>query len=603
MNYNLVINSQFRPYELSELMPIYQMNQQAQQQAEDAFTTLAVNADKWSKLANSAKDKDTYNRYKAYSDELHNQIDLLMNEGLNINSRKALMNLRSQYASQIVPIEEAYNKREQQADAIWKMYAQDPTLIMQYNPNDISLEDYINNPSMRPQLYSGKILTAQVAQQAQALANRITELKKSGKLDKYYDEITKTYGLSPQDVDDFLNGKVTNSFLSTIKRNVLQSSGISKWANASTLRQADSFMNQGLYSTIGKSDIALQRDLDVMTPMEEAQYQGQLLNNEYNKLQIQTALNQASDDNDLALNHDEGELDAPSSDEYKKYNELKKTLYVKNGTGGLSVAYAGHTYTNPMKIYEEYQKVLANVKKQIADKTPNTYGQGYSSVGRAMYDNISGKKQERKSTISAEQQALNIMKEKYGITAVLSKDNYNTLKELGYSNKSTRKDFMGGVFRGKLDSLAKLYRPTSTSLSEYSHPQEVILNNLYSNKDNLSTRVYEYKHGKSGSAITDLDDILSYDKNGKITTNITNISYSALQPDKLLITLDNGKKVFVSPNTYSSEAANLINQANEAMKKAKSNTYKSQLQDEVTYKLSQMFNNYQKIRSNTDSNI
>ena len=589
MNYSLVANSQFRPYELSELLPIYQANQQAQQQAEDAFTQLSVKAGQWEKLANSAKDVVTYNRYKSYANDLNSQIDDLMQNGININSRKALMNLRARYASQIIPIEEAYNKREQQANEIWKMYAQDPTLIMEYNPNDKSLEDYINNPSLRPHLYSGKLLTAQVAGQAQALANRITSLQKSGKLDKYYDEITKTYGLTPKDVNDFLNGKVNNNILSTIIKNTLDSSGISKWANENVLKQSQGFMNQGIYSGIGKSDIALQRDLDMMTPMEQAQYQGQLLNNktaELNNqiamLQLQQLLNPQSDTPSLI--HDEGEF-VSGTDTYRSFNDLKNNLYIHKGTGGLNTEYAGKKFINPMKVYEEYEK--------IANTSSYGVSTGTSSSGTVLtYGN--------KVNINA----FDKLRKKYGITKILTKDQYERLKELGYSSNSTRKDFYKGNFDNNLNNIAKLYRPTSTSMAKYDFVNDRILNNLNSNIDNMGTRVYEYKNGKAGKAVTNINDVLNYDKNGKIQNKIVNISYSALQPDKLLITLnDKNKKFFIDPYEFSADAGELLKQAKANFKSLKTNKEKSELQDYVTDALRMMFMNYQKVRTDTDANI
>jgi len=593
-NWSFTVNSQFRPFELSELMPLYQANAQAQYNAEEAMSQLQQQAAVWERLKNSAVDADSYAQYKAYKDDIDNQMADLMNNGLNGSNRRNLMRLRAQYQGTFKPMEEAYNRRQMLSDTLWKLKAQDNDLIVETDPSQMSLNQIMNNPSWSPRVYSGKMITARVAQQMQTVANRISELKKIGKLDKYYDEIQKSYGLSPQDVDDFLNGKVTNSFIKTVIDNTLNSTGINTWTNKKAKDMAYGYAAQGIYSGIGKSDIALQRDLDVMTPMEQAQYQGQLLNNktaELNnqiaELQLQQSINPQGDYPSLL--HDEGELSA-GTQSYKEYNDLKKELYVNNGKGGLSQTYATsrnhkNAYINPMLVYEEYAKIA------------NESGWGVST-GTTSYGQV------KTYGSSTNLDAYNKIKKKFGVDKILTKEQYERLKEMGYTSKSSRKDFYRGNFENKLNSLATLYRPTSTSMAKYDFADDRILNNLNANADNLGTRVYEYKRGKAGSAITDIDDILSKDKNGVITTKIKNISYSVQQPDKLLITLnDKSKKFFINPYEFSSEAGKLLEQTQEELKKAKTNKEKSELQDYVTDALRQIFMNYKKVRTETDANI
>lgn len=374
MNYSLVVNSQFRPYELNELLPIYQANQQAQQQAEDAFTQLSVQAGQWEKLANSAKDKATYNRYKSYANELNSKIDDLMQNGININNRKSLMDLRAKYASQILPIEEAYNKREQQTSELWKMYAQDPTLIMEYNPNDRSLEDYINNPSLRPHLYSGKLLTAQVANQAQALANQLRSYAKTGNISKYYDVITQKYGLSPQDVNDFINGKVNNSILATILKNTLESSGISNWANKDVLKQAEGFLNQGIYSGIGKEAANTLENPEAKAALDYY-YKNKLLQDQLAMQGQQNSIDYpAVSPQDIIVPEEQNEAN-------KMYDKFKKYFYNKNG----------RTYLTEIGREEYHKKTTTNEPVKYDEKT----GKWYFVRSTIVHGSMQGSTQEK----------------------------------------------------------------------------------------------------------------------------------------------------------------------------------------------------------------
>lgn len=256
MNYSLVVNSTFNPYSLQELLPIYQANAQAQYQAEEAFSQLQMKADQWEKLANNAQDADVYSKYKSYSNQLKEAANDVLNNGINAASRRTLMNMRAQYASNIVPIEEAYNKRQQQSQLLWQARLQDPTLIAQ-DPSELGLSYYMQNPSYTPQSYSGKLLTAQSAQAAQNLAKTLSSYGNGKPIDNYTNTFIQRHGLTRDDVQKYLNGDTTatNKVLGAIYQQVYDSSQIGNWANENQKRQAASFIKQGMWSAIGQDTV------------------------------------------------------------------------------------------------------------------------------------------------------------------------------------------------------------------------------------------------------------------------------------------------------------------------------------------------------------
>ena len=255
-NYSLTVNSTFNPYSLQELLPIYQANAQAQYQAEEAFSQLQMKADQWEKLANNAQDADVYNTYKAYSNQLKAAADDILNNGINTTGRRNLMNMRAQYASNIIPIEEAYNKRQQQAQVLWQARLQDPTLISQV-PSELGLSYYMKNPNYTPQSYSGKLLTAQSAQAAQNLAKTLSSYGKGEPIDNYTNTFIQKHGLTRNDIQKYLNGETTatNKVLGAIYQQVYDSSQIGNWANENQRRQAANFIKQGMWSAIGQDTV------------------------------------------------------------------------------------------------------------------------------------------------------------------------------------------------------------------------------------------------------------------------------------------------------------------------------------------------------------
>ena len=364
-NYSLMISSSFNPYSLQELLPIYQANAQAQYQAEEAFSQLQMKADQWEKLANNAQDADVYNTYKAYSNQLKAAANDILNNGINTASRRNLMNMRAQYASNIIPIEEAYNKRQQQAQVLWQARLQDPTLIAQ-DPSELGLSYYMKNPTYTPQSYSGKLLTAQSAQAAQNLAKTLSSYGKGEPIDSYTNTFIQKHGLTRNDIQKYLNGETTatNKVLSAIYQQVYDSSQIGNWANENQRKQAANFIKQGMWSAIGQ---------DTVQAMENFEAR------ENYKFQQQLALAQAQQqqqDQLSAIN----EVPIYTPEEQNEANEMrekyKKYFYTKNGRTYLS-----------QKGREEYEK-------QTTINEPVRYdskaGKWYYVIGSKIHGGMQG---------------------------------------------------------------------------------------------------------------------------------------------------------------------------------------------------------------------
>ena len=366
-NYSLIVSSTFNPYSLQELLPIYQANAQAQYQAEEAFSQLQMKADQWEKLANNAQDADVYSKYKSYSNQLKEAANDVLNNGINAANRRNLMKKRAQYASNIIPIEEAYNKRQQQAQVLWQARLQDPTLIAQ-DPSELGLSYYMKNPTYTPQSYSGKLLTAQSAQAAQNLAKTLSSYGKGEPIDGYTNTFIQKHGLTRNDIQKYLNGETTatNKVLGAIYQQVYDSSQIGNWANENQRRQAANFIKQGMWSAIGQDTVQAMENFEAR---ENYKLQQQLA-----LAQAQQQQNQLSAINEVPIYTPEEQKEVDKMKEkYKQY------FYTKNG----------HTYLSQKgrEAYESKTRIKATDLSRYQHEGKGKYGYGQFTIR----DNISGK--------------------------------------------------------------------------------------------------------------------------------------------------------------------------------------------------------------------
>lgn len=366
-NYSLMVSSTFNPYSLQELLPIYQTNAQAQYQAEEAFSQLQMKADQWEKLANNTQDADVYSKYKSYSNQLKEAANDVLNNGINATSRRNLMNMRAQYASDIIPIEEAYNKRQQQAQVLWQARLQDPTLIAQ-DPSELGLSYYMKNPNYTPQSYSGKLLTVQSAQAAQNLAKTLSSYGKGEPIDSYTNTFIQKHGLTRNDIQKYLNGETTatNKVLGAIYQQVYDSSQIGNWANENQRRQAANFIKQGMWSAIGQDTIQAMENFETRENYK-LQQQSALV-------QAQQQQNQLSAINEVPIYTPEEQKEADKMKEkYKQY------FYTKNGRTYLS--------QKGREAYESKTRIKATDLSRYQHEGKGKYGYGQFTIR----DNISGK--------------------------------------------------------------------------------------------------------------------------------------------------------------------------------------------------------------------
>lgn len=255
-NFSFVSGAKFRPFSYSEMLAPLQQATTAQMQIEDAYGELGTKADVFERMANEQTDPQAYAIYKQYSNDLAKQAESLAKQGLTPASRQGLIDMKRRYSSEIVPIEQAYKRRQELIDEQRKLQAQDSTLLFDRPASTLSLDELIANPALSPQSYSGALLSKQVGTAAQNLAKKVRENPRKWRTilgNQYYETIMQK-GFRPDEIMQAVqNNPEASPILQGIVENAIGSSGIRNWNDENILNRAYDYARQGLWNAVGET--------------------------------------------------------------------------------------------------------------------------------------------------------------------------------------------------------------------------------------------------------------------------------------------------------------------------------------------------------------
>ena len=270
----IVINSKFKPFSYAEMLQPVQMATLAHQEVENEYADLATKANVWDEMANEQTDPYAYKMYKTYSNDLEEQAGQLAREGLTPASRQNMLRMKQRYSSDIVPIEQAYKRRQELIDEQRKLLAQDNTLMFDSNASMLSLDDLIKNPQLTYQSYSGATLAKQVGTAAQNLAKEMRENPRKWRsiLGNQYFETIMQHGYRPEEIIQVLqNDSNASSILKSIVEDAVGSSNIASWGDQDTLNRAYEYARQGLWNAVGETQYQTIQNQDYLNPLQELQ--------------------------------------------------------------------------------------------------------------------------------------------------------------------------------------------------------------------------------------------------------------------------------------------------------------------------------------------
>ena len=270
----LVINSKFQPFSFERYLQPYQIYGEAYKEIENQYGELATKASVWDEMANEQTDPYAYKMYKTYSNDLEKQAGQLAREGLTPASRQNMLKMKQRYSSDIIPIEQAYKRRQELVDEQRKLLAQDNTLMFDRNASMLSLDDLIKNPQLTYQSYSGAEITKQVGIAAQNLAKEMREnpRKWSSILHGQYFETMMRKGYTPEEIIlASSNDPNAPKELRNIIEDAVSSSNIANWGDQDTLDRAYEYARQGLWHAIGDTQYQTLQNQDHLNPIQKLQ--------------------------------------------------------------------------------------------------------------------------------------------------------------------------------------------------------------------------------------------------------------------------------------------------------------------------------------------
>lgn len=245
-NYSLVVNSKFQPFSFDRYLQPYQIYGQNYKEIEEQYTDLSTKAGIWDGLANEQTDPHTYKMYKTYANDLENQASQLASEGLNAVSRKNMLNMRARYSKEIIPIEQAYNRRSKLAEEQRKLRAANPSIMFDRDFFSISLDDLLDNPELSYTSVSGDDLYKKGKEAAISASSRMMNV--SPALQGQYWKIRQGYGADA--ANKFLLNQSNIPELKDAINRIVSQSGVTK----ENLSRAIDYTISGIMSGISYNE-------------------------------------------------------------------------------------------------------------------------------------------------------------------------------------------------------------------------------------------------------------------------------------------------------------------------------------------------------------
>lgn len=275
----ITIGSKFQPFTYEELVRPYQKYGEAYREQEAMYSDAMDKTEVVGGKINDQREAETYKKYMDYQTELQQSADALT-KGLNMGSRKNLMNVRKKYASEILPIAQLIEKRDQIAEEQRKAAITDNSIMYDKDYSVMSLDEMAKNPVNSYRAVSGMELAKQASHEAGSLARALITNPTYSTIVNGYLERGQMQGYTPEQIISAIaNDKNAPPELINVINNVYERSGLSQFDLASQ-EKGRSYINKGLYDAIGQAKSEAVQDNYSMN-----QYQ----NNMYNLAKNQDA--------------------------------------------------------------------------------------------------------------------------------------------------------------------------------------------------------------------------------------------------------------------------------------------------------------------------
>ena len=609
---SLISTTKFQPFSFERYMQPVSIYAQQYENRYKELQDQALIAGLMGSMVDPELDPEVYANLQKYNENLNRLVDVMSTEGLPVNSRKDFLNLWHQYASDVAPIKnwiEMRNKDIEKQDAIYTQT--NGNVVFTNNPRETSLSYYKKGKPLgleysnlntalaeSSKAFETWAKTYRDTEEGHAFNNdfitykQITGIKDSDKVitdllerngDKYPElkkimtALQDKYGVNNVNFNDLDRAKIQN----TLTEGALL--GMASAYDEKTTIQQDPRAKQQMedeswyyrFSTQMREDPGKQKEA----------------------LEVQTLLGQLDNPDNPYSSLDY--FDAPINESFDSYVEVRNKLYRDDGQ--LKSEYAGNSKTkgfvNPMKVYEYAKSLYDKMPKQSADSFDQ---EEYEQLKQDLYPDISTvTKVSNKNWISAVGQA----KQHFGVNSVISTQDYNKLKNLGFDNKSTFKDFQyQNDFDNRINRSVKRHSTTDFNMAKYDQAE----NKIYPRLANTNYSIWEYDENTGGfkpGSETRSKEVFKYNEaNGQRVKNlnIEGIGYNTNHKGYVLIYTSNNKAYYIPISALGDKAKKIEKDAYDEFKPQTEEQF-GEVQNLISLKLIEHLNNYDPIASTTDS--
>lgn len=144
---NININSKFNPFTYAELLAPVQAATTEHKEIEQGLAQLQTEGSIWERLAEDESNSESYGRYKSFNDDLEQKVQTLSRSGITPGARQGLYKSAQNYASKIIPVKEAYEKREEEIKAQQAVFNSGNPVVFDRVAANQSIDDYLDKPS------------------------------------------------------------------------------------------------------------------------------------------------------------------------------------------------------------------------------------------------------------------------------------------------------------------------------------------------------------------------------------------------------------------------------------------------------------------------
>ena len=267
----IVINSKFKPFSYEEMVRPYQRYGETYREQEALLSDIQSRAGTLEGSINPVLDENTYKEYKTYQDDLARQAELLSRQGLNVGSRKDLLNMRKRYSTEITPIETAINRRKSLIEEQRQGRIKDGSIIYDTDFSTTSLDKLKMNPTMSYRALSGQELSKRSAMMAGSLKEQILNNPEYTSIlnGQYFQSKIQQGATLDQVLAGMMNDENAPREFKEIKNQLWKEYGLDTYSQ-DVQQKAMGAIGTGMYNALGATKYDVMANQDHMTPYQAA---------------------------------------------------------------------------------------------------------------------------------------------------------------------------------------------------------------------------------------------------------------------------------------------------------------------------------------------